>query len=146
MPDCGFLSSIRPCCLFPGWFVGGMEKHPVCVLIIEDEALVALDLAEGLQTAGFVTLGPAGTVRDALALIEKGGFDVVLLNAKLADEWSSPVAEALAARNIPFAFLTGYRREDLPARFTAYPFINKPFSVTDVAAVLNRLVRERGRN
>jgi CheY-like chemotaxis protein len=115
------------------------------VLIVEDEFIVAYDLARTLQAAGFAILGPVATVEDALAYV--GGVagrrrpDVVLLDVVLGGRWSTPVAEALQTRGIPYAVTTGYFRDELaePALQEA-PYLPKPVSAARLGSVLGGLV------
>ncbi len=104
-------------------------------LLVEDNAVIALDLEGLLRSLGAVEVRIAGTVDEALALVEQGGFDVALLDVRLGAETSLPVAEKLAALGAPFAFSTGLG-EDAAARgaFGEWPIVNKPYSKESVAA------------
>jgi DNA-binding NarL/FixJ family response regulator len=66
------------------------------VLIVEDEALVALDVARQLTEAGLTIVGPAVSVASALKLIEQGGCDAAVLDINLGRETSDPVVQELA--------------------------------------------------
>jgi two-component sensor histidine kinase len=83
------------------------------VLVVEDEALVAMELAQILSAAGAQVVGPVGDVESALALIEAGGVDRALLDINLAGRPVTPVASALSRRSIPFIYLTGYQEPDV---------------------------------
>ncbi|EJL27599.1 PAS domain S-box [Caulobacter sp. AP07] len=83
------------------------------VLVVEDEALVAMELAQILTAAGAEVIGPVGDVEDALALVEAGGIDRALLDVNLAGRLVTPVASALSRRSIPFIYLTGYQEPDV---------------------------------
>ncbi len=107
------------------------------VLIVEDEPLVAMDMAETLSSAGFAVVGPAGMMDEALRLIAKGEFDGAFLDANLGGRPVDELAAALTRRNIPFAFVTGYGRESLPEAFAAAPLLTKPVD----GAVLVKLAR-----
>src|SRR4051794_18564375 len=80
------------------------------LLVVEDEYLIAASLARELEGRGAEVVGPAGSVRDALALVEAEGdrLDGAVLDINLRDERVYPVADALVARGVPFIFLTGY--------------------------------------
>jgi DNA-binding response OmpR family regulator len=71
------------------------------VLVVEDEALVSLMIADALESAGAVVVGPAGTVKAALDLLGEEAVDCAVLDVKLEGGVSVPVAEALAALGIP---------------------------------------------
>ena len=97
-------------------------------LVVEDEALVALELISLLEDVGAKALGPAGTIEDALKFIESGGFDGAFLDGNLHGRSVGEVAAALTQRNIPFVFVSGYGRENLPAGFGSARIVGKPFT------------------
>lgn len=78
------------------------------VLIVEDELLVALAYESLLVEHGCTPLGPAPSVEHALDLIAASPPDAVLLDGNLRGRLSTPVAEKLESRNIPFLLVTGY--------------------------------------
>src|SRR5262245_64504158 len=86
------------------------------VLVVEDEFLIALDIAGVLEQAGIAVIGPAGTVGDALQALEGEVVHGALLDAHLAGEPVTRIADALKARGIPLPFLSGYGRQQLPPR------------------------------
>ena len=112
------------------------------ILVVEDEPLVAMDLAATLEEEGCEIVGPAGNGDDAMTLIEGGGFDAALLDANLGGHGVEALAAALTRRNIPFSFVTGYGRQSLPEAFRHAPLISKPFSNSELFKTLNRLFRE----
>ncbi len=81
------------------------------VLVVEDEALVAMDITTVLSDAGYSVVGPAPTLDKAKELIESEQFDAAVLDANLSGEPVNELAAELSRRTIPFAFLTGYGRE-----------------------------------
>jgi CheY-like chemotaxis protein len=97
------------------------------VLVVEDEFLIALDIAGVLEQAGITVIGPAGTVGDALQAIDGEVVHGALLDAHLAGEPVTRIADALKARGIPFAFVSGYGREQLPPAYRGA--INRAFGV-----------------
>jgi CheY-like chemotaxis protein len=78
------------------------------ILVVEDAFLVALDLSDQLADSGCDVIGPAASVKQALEQIDGVALDGAVLDVNLAGERSFPIAELLAARGIPFLFLTGY--------------------------------------
>ena len=84
------------------------------ILVVEDEFLIALDISDALEQGGLVVIGPLASVRDALAALEREHVDGALLDANLGGEPVGPLADALFARRVPFAFVSGYGREQLP--------------------------------
>ena len=84
------------------------------ILIVEDEAILALLLEEFLVDAGFEIAGVAGRLETALALIKQGQFDAAILDANLAGVSSGPAAAALTAGGVPFIVVSGYLPEQQP--------------------------------
>lgn len=110
-------------------------------LVIEDEPLVAMEIASILEDEA-VVVTIAACADEALALLQTGDFDAALLDGNLQGEPVDPVAAALTARQIPFAFVTGYGRESLPGYSEDRPLISKPFdrkSLVQCAAKLAAL-------
>jgi CheY-like chemotaxis protein len=115
------------------------------ILVVEDEYLLADDLSETLIEAGAEVLGPIASIEEATALIaEEPEIDAAVLDVNLRGDMVFPVADALRARGIPFAFATGYDEWALPERFADVPRVEKPFKGFRVAAVLGSLVQPSG--
>jgi CheY-like chemotaxis protein len=110
-----------------------------CVLVVEDETLVAMMLEEMLQELNCRVLGPAGDLAEAMGLAEKGEFDLALLDVSLRRTPSFPVAEILQKRGIPFAFMTGYGVQDFPLAYRQLPRLSKPFDLADLQRALKVL-------
>lgn len=108
------------------------------ILVVEDEFLIALDITGVLEQAGLTVIGPAANVRDALEAIARETVDGALLDAHLGGEPVGHVADALIARGIPFAFVSGYGREHLPAAYRTAPLVKKPFTGRDLLAAVAR--------
>jgi DNA-binding response OmpR family regulator len=108
-------------------------------LVVEDEALLALYIAESLAEAGYEVVGPATSVAKALKLINDPGCDIVILDVNLGTEHSEPVALALKARDIPFVVLSGNSREFLPPGFAGAPSMSKPVEASTLLKTLRNL-------
>jgi PAS domain S-box-containing protein len=115
------------------------EGDPLRVLVVEDEATIAFDLISDLTELGCTIIGPAATLSQAHRLINSDSFDLALLDANLDGEPVDGLASALAQRNIPFAFLSGYGREELPKEFRATRLVRKPFTFEQVQSVVQEL-------
>ena len=113
------------------------------VLIVEDEPLVAMDLADHLAEAGAEIIGPVGNVSDALSLIEREKCDAALLDANLAGIPVDDIAAALTRKNVPFAFVNGYGPESLPRYFAAAETLSKPFGAQQLLELAAKLLDER---
>ncbi len=110
------------------------------VLIVEDEALVSMLLEAMLEDAGCEVVGPAPRVGAGVSLVQSGeAMDAAILDVNVAGEAVFPVAEALAARGVPFAFASGYGEGGVPDAWRDRPVLQKPFGEPEIRAVLERL-------
>lgn len=112
------------------------------ILIIEDEFLVALELAAVLTDAEFETLEPTSTVEAALQAINSEPIDLAILDCNLGGRNVDEIAASLAQRQIPYVFVTGYGREMLPQKFRDAPFVSKPFDEKLLVAQVKSLIRK----
>jgi CheY-like chemotaxis protein len=110
----------------------------VTVLIVEDEALVAFEIAESVILDGGQVLGPVASVREALTLVETAAFDAAILDSNLVDRNITPVLAILLARGTPLVLHTGL---GLPAEMSAYEsmvsVLRKPASPDALLASLS---------
>lgn len=113
------------------------------VLILDDEVLIALDLAMILEEDGFEICGPHYKLDAALNAISKNPPDAAILDVNLGNNVTSvPAAEALDDQSIPFAFLTGYEKIEtqLEPRFRGRPRLGKPFDRKRITAVVTEML------
>lgn len=112
------------------------------VLIVEDEVLIALDLQYLLEEYGWRVLGPVGTVRGALQLLDAELPTVALLDVHLGAELVTDVAEALRERRVPFAVTSAYDELDLIGGeiLASAPNVGKPATAARLLPVLSGLV------
>jgi DNA-binding response OmpR family regulator len=109
------------------------------ILVVEDEALVAMLVEDALVDAGFAVLGPARSVAQALEMLNAETPDAAVLDLNLGGENSLSVADALAARGIPFLVATGYGAAGLPAHLRHIPVLPKPYDPADLTVAVDRL-------
>jgi two-component sensor histidine kinase len=110
------------------------------VLVVEDEMMVAWGLGDMLADLGCEVVGPAARVDQALAMIEAEAVDAAVLDVNLDGERSYPVADALAARGVPFVFSTGYNKGSLDAGYRGFPMLQKPFERSQLGGALAKLL------
>jgi PAS domain S-box-containing protein len=96
------------------------------VLLVEDEALVAMMIQECLTECGHAVVGPIGRAAEALVAAREGDFDAAILDINLGDGMAYPVAEILSARGVPFVFVTGYEADTVDDRFSDVAVLQKP--------------------
>ena len=97
-----------------------------CVLVVEDEALVAMMIQDFLTESGHAVIGPISRASEALLAAKEGDFDAAILDINLGDGMAYPVAEILAERGVPFVFVTGYEADTIDDRFSEVPILQKP--------------------
>ncbi len=97
------------------------------VLILEDEALIALDLHDELRDAGYEAAGPFTTCAAALEWLRTGTPDTAILDAALKDGPCRAIAQELTRREVPFLIYSGYHEDRLLlAEFPHVTWIEKP--------------------
>jgi DNA-binding NtrC family response regulator len=100
-----------------------------CILIVEDEVIIAMDVAMTLEDAGAHIVGPAHTISQAMSCIENERISLGLLDLRLGHEEITPVAQSLTARGIPFAFYSGQTPSDpLCVKWPGILLLQKPTS------------------
>jgi len=114
------------------------------VLLVEDEALVAMLVEDMLADEGCEVAATASRLGEALSMASDPSlrFDIAILDVNLAGEPVFAVAEVLEKRGVPFAFATGYGAGGLPDDWKIRPTLQKPFTAADVHAVLERIVSQ----
>ena len=110
------------------------------ILVVEDEMLVLMNIEYLLADLGCESVTAAATVDQALALLKAQVFDAAVLDVNLNGCDSYPVADALGARGVPFAFSTGYRGEDMRDEFRDRPVLRKPYQREDLVRILTSLL------
>ena len=108
------------------------------LLIVEDTWLVADTLAVHLEAAGARVQGPFASNARAMAFLEKQPVDFALVDLNLTDGFADQVIEALIARGIPYAVLTGYRALPTNVDEHAVASLKKPFDMTELIDILAR--------
>jgi len=110
------------------------------ILVVVDEPLLGLVLEWGLAEVGALVVGPARSFAQCKRLIEDAHIDAGLLDAKLIGVDFNEVAAMLTQRNVPFAVLTAYVGEPIPAACRAAPTLAKPFTEQQLIATVRRLL------
>ncbi len=110
------------------------------MLLVEDEPLNAIDTQDTLRAFGMDEVVWARNIAEAETAIETDAFHLGLLDLRLGSQSSVPIAQRLAARNIPFAFLTGFQDSEVPPELKERPILTKPFAHEQLRSLLLLLV------
>jgi CheY-like chemotaxis protein len=110
------------------------------VLVVEDELLVLMMIEDMLADLGCECVIAAATVDKALAAIDAKVIDAAMLDMNLNGSHSHSVAEALAARGIPFVYSTGNGGPNMRDGYRDRPILKKPFKHDELVEILTRLL------
>jgi len=110
------------------------------VLLVEDEPLIAIDSDDILRAAGVADVVWVRTVAEGMNALGSNTFHAALLDLRLGQESSVPLAQRLAVMDIPFGFLTGFQDNAIPQEFRDRPMVAKPFTAAQLWALLSGLV------
>jgi DNA-binding response OmpR family regulator len=106
------------------------------VLVVEDEALVAMLIEEYLAEFGCIVACSARRVSNGLESLREGRIGAAVLDVNVAGESVSPIAEALEKQKIPFIFASGYGARGIEARWSGKLVLEKPFGSQDLRSAL----------
>jgi CheY-like chemotaxis protein len=120
---------------FPGNHESGSVKS---ILVVEDEALIALMLEDMIESLGHRLHGVAANLAEGCAAAEAGNFDLAILDCNLMGEKVWPVAQILSDRNVPFVFSSGGDTLDIPACYAQRPMLEKPYTFGAIASILEQ--------
>jgi len=113
------------------------------VLVVEDEALIAMLTCDYLEELGCSIIGPFATAEKALTALEVDHVDLAVLDVNLGNGRTSfPVARALSERSTPFMFATGYGSSGVRDEFPDVPVLAKPFTDAQLAKELAALLED----
>ena len=116
---------------------------PGCsIVLVEDEAIIRMMVAEMVTNLGHRVCGEAGDVKQALQLIRATEFDLALLDINLNGSNVSPVADLLESMGKPFVFLTGYGLAALPEHHRERPVLQKPFAQAALGTLISAVWTE----
>src|SRR5579863_903737 len=108
------------------------------ILIVEDEAFIAVMLTDMLEELGYDVAASVSKVSQAKEFLTDEKVDIALLDVNLGSEKIDPVADLLAERACPFIFTTGYGQAGVPAAHASHAVLEKPFHISDLAAALHK--------
>ncbi len=128
--------------------VDGASLSGLRLLVVEDEAMIALMIEDMLDMFGCVVVDVAGTLARGLAIVsnEHLAIDGAILDINLGGEQVYPVAERLRKRGVPFIFCTGYGRAGLAPSFAQVPTLAKPYQAEDLEHMLVEVMGDKERH
>lgn len=118
----------------------GSDLHGRRILLVEDEMLVSMFLEDALRRLGCEIVGPAARLAKAVELADAAAIDAAILDVNVHGEEVYPAAEKLAARDIPFAFVTGYRACIIAEIYRERLALQKPLEVGQVERALRLML------
>lgn len=114
-----------------------MSDKPRCrVLVVEDEAMIAMLFEDMILDFGSEVVGPATKIADALDIARHAELHAAVLDINVEGAESFPIADVLRDRGVPIIFATGYGSRALPPRFLDSPTLPKPFGYPALAEAL----------
>jgi DNA-binding response OmpR family regulator len=103
-----------------------------CIMLVEDEPIIAADIESCLGKNGFRIAGPFSTVSAALRNLSSLSLAGALLDINVSGEKVYPVADRLSESGVPFLFVSSASRRSLPQRFRDRPFLGKPLALGEL--------------
>ena len=113
-----------------------MTIVPLRLLLVEDEALIAMMAEDLVEALGHEIVVTAATLGEARMACRDATFDAALLDVNLNGESSMEIATYLKERGCPLAFTTGYGASGIDPVHTDMPVLTKPYALAELEAVL----------
>ena len=115
--------------------------EPSHIMVVEDEIMVAIEIADMLEKFGFMVVGPALHVEDAIDMARTADIDAAFLDVNLGEgKTSSPVATILRDREVPFIFITAYDASQIHFRMSNEMVLTKPITDADLLITLRTVL------
>lgn len=121
--------------------MGATRQPRGTVLLVEDEVMIRMMVAEMLEELGYTIVAEAGEIGEALRLAQSTAYDFAILDVNVNGKVISPVADLINARNRPFIFATGYGSSGLPEEYRDRPALQKPFQIETLGQVIDSVLR-----
>ncbi|MGO9357746.1 MAG: response regulator [Xanthobacteraceae bacterium] len=113
------------------------------VFLVEDETMIRMLVADMLADLGYDIAAEAGDVEQAMKFARSAKFDLAILDVNVNGKLISPVADVVAARNLPFVFATGYGAEGLPEQYRQHTALQKPFRLEALQQAIEAALQGR---
>jgi CheY-like chemotaxis protein len=110
------------------------------ILVVEDEMMIRMLLEDMLTDLGYTIVAACASVDEALACATQAELDAAILDVNVGGTPVYPVADALAARGVPFMFSTGYGERGVADTYRNHPTLQKPFQMEGLERALKGLL------
>ena len=123
--------------LIPSATRSGPIMRTISTLLVEDEALIRMMLAQMVEDLGYLIVSEAANIEAAISLAETRSFDLALLDINLAGSLVTPLVHILDRRSVPIVFVSGYSNQTMPAELRGRLLVEKPFSQDALLNAIN---------
>jgi DNA-binding NarL/FixJ family response regulator len=113
------------------------------ILVVEDEPLIAYEIAMTLEEAGATVVGPVRTLAAALSTIATSTPTAAVLDVRLGRDEIGPAAAALALKKVPFVFHTGHGDATVLGLWPDRPIIYKPAPPRAIVEAIVQVLNSR---
>lgn len=120
-----------------------LERPQGKILMVVEDAIMALDLQRMLHEAGYHVVGPATTAPQIQRMIQRGNIDCVILDFDVDRRSPLPIADLLAFVGVPFVLLTTGALGPVPPRHKQRPVVEKPFTREILLAAIEKAMAQR---
>ncbi len=117
------------------------ESDGLKVLLVEDEAIIAMLLEDMLGDLGHKVIATAGRMEQATRLAAELPIDLAIIDVNLNGEQTYSLASIFSDRGVPFIFATGYGVSGLKKEWANVPTLQKPFQEEELAKAISQVVR-----
>jgi DNA-binding response OmpR family regulator len=124
-------------------FVYTDDLENISVLLVEDEALVAIDVKAIIEMAGGRVVGPAYSLGQGFSWMDRGRIDCAVLDVNLHNETVFKLADVLVDRGIPIIFLSAHSLADAPPRHRDRCLVRKPFNTASLIQAIRIAIARR---
>jgi len=111
------------------------------ILLVEDEVMIRMMIADMLEELGHSVAGEAGDVNQAVKLVQSTKFDLAIIDVNLHGQMTTPVAEVIKASRRPFIFATGYGAAGVPDGYREQLILQKPFTIEKLAEMIDEALK-----
>jgi DNA-binding NtrC family response regulator len=120
-----------------------MIGSALSILLIEDEAMIRMMIADMVETLGHRVAAEAGNMDQAMELARSADFEFAIIDMNLNGAMTFPIADAIAARSIPFLFASGYASAMATDQQRRELVLQKPFTIDRLELAINETMRKQ---